>query len=311
MMQQWNVSVQREFAGSWLATAAYVGTRTTRLPYLRDINAPVFIPGASTVANVNSRRPMYPHFARFNLIESVINASYNSLQATLDRRFRSGFSLLMSYTFSKALTDVNNVLTGGTGGSQIPNDRRPEWGPADHDRTHALVTSWVYQFPQAGGNAVLRTLVNGWELNGILSMYSGPPISVTGTVDRALVAHPNRPNRLRDPRLPTDRDRDERIAAWFDRAAYAVQPNGTFGSAPRAEGQLRGPGDATVTLGVMKRFPGFRETHNTQLRGEFFNLLNRPNFNNPGTNIDQPATFGRITGAGAGRIIQLALKYTF
>ncbi len=312
MMQQWNLSLQREFVKDWLATVAYVGTRTTRLPYLRDINAPVFIPGASSAANLNARRPLAPNFARFNLIESVINARYNSLQATLDRRFSRGFSLLMSYTFSKALTDVNNVLTGGTGGSQIPNDRRPEWGPADHDRTHALVTSWVYQFPFTGGrNPVLRTLVKGWEANGILALYSGPPLAISGTVDRALVGHPNRPNRLSDPRLDTDRSRNDRIGTWFNRSAYAVQPNGAFGSAPRAEGQVRGPGDANFTLGLVKRFPGLREKHGAQLRGEFFNLLNRPNFNNPGTNIDQPATFGRITSAGNGRIIQLALKYTF
>lgn len=312
MMQQWNLSLQREIAKDWLVTAAYVGTRTTRLPYLRDINAPVFIPGASTAANLNSRRPMAPSFARFNLIESAINANYNSLQATLDRRFRSGFSVLVAYTFSKALTDVNNVLTGGTGGSQIPNDRRPEWGPADHDRTHALVTSWVYQLPGAAmSNAVGKNLLGGWEVNGILALYSGPPIGISGTVDRALVGHPNRPNRLRDSRLPEDRSRQARITDWFDRAAFAVQPNGAFGSAPRAEGQLRGPGDARVTLGVVKKFRGLREEHRAQLRGEFFNLLNRPNFNSPGTNIDQPATFGRITGAGDGRIVQLAVKYTF
>lgn len=312
MMQQWNFSLQREFVKDWLVTAAYVGTRTTRLPYLRDINAPTFIPGNSTVANLNSRRPMFPHFARFNLIESVINASYNSLQATVDRRFRNGFSVLMAYTFSKTLTDVNNVLTGGTGGSQIPDDRRPEWGPAAHDRTHALVTSWVYRFPGGGlRSGFARAVMGGWEANGILSLYSGPPLSISGTVDRALAGHPNRPNRLSDPRLPEDRDRATRILNWFDRNAYAVQPNGTFGSAPRAEGQLRGPGDATVTLGLMKGFRGIGESHRAQVRGEFFNLLNRPNFNSPGTNIDQPATFGRITGASDGRIIQLALKYIF
>ena len=44
-----------------------------------------------------------------------------------------------------------------------------------------------------------------------------------------------------------------------------------------------------------------------QLRGEFFNAFNQVNFNNPKTSC-RPATFGRITGAGAGRVIQLAAK---
>jgi len=66
-----------------------------------------------------------------------------------------------------------------------------------------------------------------------------------------------------------------------------------------------------VTLGVFKRFRGFRESHYLQFRTEMFNAFNRPNFSNPGTNLDTPAAFGRIVGAGDGRIIQFGLKYSF
>ena len=102
-MQQWNFGIQREFATNLLATVSYAGTRGTRIPYLRDINPAVYLPGQSTVANTNSRRPLYPDFARFSLAESVVNSSYHSLQATFDRRFSSGLTILASYTFSKAL----------------------------------------------------------------------------------------------------------------------------------------------------------------------------------------------------------------
>ena len=122
MMQQWNLGIQREFARNILATVSYAGTRGTRIPYLRDINPATYIPGQSTVANTNSRRPLYPDFARFSIAESVINSNYHALQASLDRRFASGLTVLASYTFSKSLTDMNTVLTNNGG---IPNPGRP------------------------------------------------------------------------------------------------------------------------------------------------------------------------------------------
>jgi hypothetical protein len=311
MMQQWNLNIQREITPNTIFTVGYAGTRGTRIPFVRDSNAPVYIPGQSTVANTNQRRPMYPQFARFNVMESGANSSYNSLQASVDRRLSKGVSILVAYTFSKALADLNTVLTGGTGASQDPYDRHPEWGPADLDRTHALVTSWVWQVPSAFHNPFANAVLGNWEVNGILALYSGAPLSITASQDRSRRAHPNRPNRLSDPRLSTDRSRSEQIGEYFNRASYVVNEIGEFGSAPRAEGQLRGPGEANVSLGIMKRFRGFAETHNFQFRGEMFNAFNRPNFNDPGTNIDQPASFGRITSAGDGRIVQLALKYIF
>lgn len=311
MMQQWNVGIQREFARNLLATVSYVGTRGTRIPYMHDINPAVYVPGQSTVANVNQRRPMYPDFARFSLVEAAVNSSYNSLQASLDRRFAHGFSLLMSYTFSKSLTDLNAVLTND-GGVQDPNNRALERAPADHDRTHALITSWLYTIPAPKNlNPWAKAILGGWEVNGIWSMFSGGPLGFFTSVDRALRGQPNRPDRLRDPRLESGRERKDFIARYFDTSAIVPNRTGTFGTAPRAEGQLRGPGSIGLTVGVNKQIRGFAESHFFQFRSEFFNLPNRPNFGGPGTNVDSPGGFGRITGAGDGRIIQFGLKYMF
>ncbi|HUQ94036.1 MAG TPA: TonB-dependent receptor [Bryobacteraceae bacterium] len=310
-MQQWNINIQREFARDWLVTIGYAGTRGTHIPYLRDINQARYIPGASTVANINQRRPLAPYFSRYSFIESVTNSSYNSLQASMDKRLSRGVSVLLSYTFSKALTDLNTVLTNN-GGVQDADYRRAEWGPGDFDRTHAFVASWVWQIPSAFskrgiGNAIL----GGWELNGIWSMYSGAPLQFATSQDRALRGQPNRPDRIKDPRLDTSRPRADLIAQYFDRTAFAANQIGQFGSAPRAEGQLQAPGTIDFTAGIMKRFRGIRESHNVQFRTELFNALNRPNFNAPGANPDAPANYGRITGAADGRIIQFGLKYIF
>jgi hypothetical protein len=310
MMQQWNVNVQRELAKDWLVTIGYAGSRGTRIPYLRDANAAIYIPGQSTVANTNQRRPLYPDFARLSIIESVVNSNYNSLQASLDKRLSKGVTVLVSYTFSKALTDLNSVLTNN-GGVQDPDNRRAEWGPADFDRTHALVASWVWQIPGPSASRILKAAFANWEVNGIVALYSGEPLQFTASQDRALRGQPNRPDRISDPRLDTSRPRADLITQYFDTSAIVPNQTGQFGNAPRAEGQLKGPGDATLTVGVSRRFRGILESHNVQFRAELFNALNRPNFNAPGTNVDSLSSFGRITSAADGRIIQLGLKYIF
>jgi hypothetical protein len=310
-MQQWNLNIQREFARDWLVTVGYAGSKGTHIPYLRDINQAVYVPGASTAANINQRRPLAPYFSRFSFIESVTNSSYNSLQASVDKRLSRGVTVLLSYTFSKALTDLNTVLTNN-GGVQDANNRRAEWGPGDYDRTHALVTSWVWQIPSPfGKRGIAHAIAGGWELNGIWSMYSGAPLQFATSQDRALRGQPNRPDRIKDPRMDTSRPRAELIAQYFDRSAFVANQTGQFGNAPRAEGQLKAPGPIDVTAGLMKRFRGIRESHQVQFRTELFNALNRPNFGAPGTNPDAPGNYGRITSAADGRIIQFGLKYIF
>jgi len=310
-MQQWNLNLQREIMRDWLVTAGYVGTRASRIPYLRDINAAVYIPGQSTVSNVNQRRPLYPYFSRLSMIESVVNSTYHSLQLSVDKRFAKGFSVLTSYTFSKTLTDLNTVLTND-GGVQDPNNRRLEWGPASFDRSHAFTSSWVWNVPAGRfSKGAAGVVLGGWQLNGILAMYSGAPLSITASQDRALRGQPNRPDRLSDASLSTDRSRAEYTLRYFNTSAYAPNQAGQFGSAPRAESKLRAPGSVNLTVGVMKNFRGLAESHRVQFRGELNNLPNRPNFNAPGANIDSTSSFGRITSAGDGRVIQLGLKYIF
>jgi len=313
MMQQWNLSIQREFARDWLGTVAYVGTRGTRIPYLADINPAVYIPGASTVANTNQRRPLYPDFARFSMVQSVVNSSYHSLQASLDHRLAKGLTVLAAYTFSKALDDsAENAVLTNDGGVQNPNNRMAEWAPPSFDRTHVFVASWVWNIPFGSGTrGVERVLLHGWELNGIWSASTGAPLGFTASQDRALRGQPNRPDRLADARITADRTKAQMIAQYFNTAAFAPNATGQFGSAPRADGQLAAPGQITLTVGIFKTFRGLTETHKLQFRTEIFNALNRANFGAPGTNIDAPGSFGRITSASDGRIIQFALKYIF
>jgi hypothetical protein len=218
---------------------------------------------------------------------------------------------MLAYTFSKTLADQDSVLTN-TGGEIDPDNRRIEWGPANFDRRHALVLSSIWHIPSgAPRRGVAGVVFSNWELNTIFGLYAGPPVSIVSSVDRTLRARPNRPDRIKDPRLPLDRTRAAQIDQYFDRTAYVPNQPGTAGTAPRAEGQLQAPGEINVTLGIFKSFRGALESHRIQFRTEMFNAVNRPNFGAPGSNIDAPASFGRITSAADGRIVQLGLKYIF
>jgi hypothetical protein len=95
---------------------------------------------------------------------------------------------------------------------------------------------------------------------------------------------------------------------WFNRAAFAVNPNGSFGETLR--GEYFGPSRQTVDMGLFKNFR-FTTDVNFQFRAEFFNLFNTVNFNNPGTTVSSASTFGRITAAQDPRIMQFGFKFVF
>jgi hypothetical protein len=295
-------------ARDYLITVAYVGTKGTHLLLRHNRNAATYIPGRSTLANLNDRRPFYPPLTIVEMIESSGNSSFHSGQISLDKRFRSGFSVLSSYTFGKSL---DTQVGGFAAFPQNPDDYSAERGPSSYDRAHSFVNSWVWEVPApAGWRGFRRQALAGWQLSGIVMMYSGTPLALGASQDRALRGLPNRPDRLRSAALSPGRARGELVARYFDTTAYSPNLAGQFGSAPRSDSQLRGPGSVDTNLSVSKQFR-FTERHGLLFRTEFFNAINRPNFANPGVNIDSRATFGRISSAADGRIIQFALKYSF
>jgi hypothetical protein len=99
------------------------------------------------------------------------------------------------------------------------------------------------------------------------------------------------------------------ILQWFDAAAFANPANFTFGDS--GVNILRGPGSWNVDSVLSKNFALGADARVLQFRFEAFNLFNHANFGQPNANINTPAQVGRIFGAGAPRILQLALKLNF
>jgi hypothetical protein len=179
-----------------------------------------------------------------------------------------------------------------------------------------VAASWVWSPEYTIANRALRAVANGWTITGFHRIQSGSPLVFTMGTDVAQngILQPNGQYALLKSGMTADdvrrdhSDTADMLAAYFNTAAFvplADVPRGIYGDAQR--GLIYGPGDVNTDLAILRHLNvggGAR----LQLRAEMFNLFNKANFSNPNTNLSSGTSFGRITGAGAGRVIQLAAK---
>lgn len=330
--QDWNFSIERSFATTWLFQVSYVGTEGTHLPRFVEGNPAVYIPGQSTEANANQRR-IYsgctlsqPNcvYGSVGLISGIANSSYNALEASLQKRFGQGLSLLASYTFSKALDDVSTFnITGSESQSvagendlaQNPFDLAVERGRSMFDARNRFVLSYEWSLPFfSHPQNWYQHLLGNWQTNGIATLMSGTPftvytdtnVSLQGSAPEISGFSSNRPNLIANPN-----NGPQTVQQWFSLAAFQqlnpVTQAGQFGSEGR--NVVQGPGFAQFDFSVFKNV-ALTETKSLQFRVEFFNLFNRPNFMLPNNDISSPA-FGQIQQALPPRLTQLAAKFYF
>lgn len=174
------------------------------------------------------------------------------------------------------------------------------------------MASWNYLLPfRASGP--LRQAVEGWQLNGILSLYGGIPFSVASANNTLNIGSGTRADRLREGSLPAS---ERTVQRWFDTEAFATPGAQKFGNSGR--NILRGPGTKQLDISLFKAFPFSADGgRRIEFRTEAFNLTNTQQFNNPSATFGH-AGFGTITSAGApltlqrtSRQVQLALKVYF
>jgi hypothetical protein len=171
--------------------------------------------------------------------------------------------------------------------------------------THRMTIGMNYRLGLAeNANGFVGALAKGWQVNGIAVIQTGTPFTVTNLSARSNTGGGDRPNTIADPNLPGG---ERTITRWFNTAAFAPQPNGTFGDTP--QNSVWGPGAATVDLSFFKDFD-LSTDRQLQVRVETFNLFNRANFTNPNGQFGG-TSFGVISSAGPARNIQLAVKFLF
>ncbi len=308
-VQGFNFNVQRQVFKDFAIQLGYVGRLGRKLIMGHSANPAIYGPGA-TLANTNARR-IYKGFGDLRSISSLANSGYNGVQAEFTKRFSGGYSLQGAYTFSRSI-DMRSGIAAVAATSPNVFDLNSEIGLSDYHAKHIANFSWIWDLPEpAVGGAFLRALAGGWQINGLVNLRSGLPVNVVSGTDAALSGTNNqRPNVAGDPILPGGRSRAETIAAWFDRTRFVAAATGTFGNTGR--NALIGPGQAVMNAGLFRTFklPG-REGLRLQIRSEFFNVTNRVNLGQPNANLASGANMGRITSAGAARVIQFAAKVQF
>ena len=140
-----------------------------------------------------------------------------------------------------------------------------------------------------------------------LNIVMGTDVAIDGTGQQGL-QHAQLVSGITHSDIPVNHaNRNDFVARFFNTSAYvpiAQIPLGTYGNGGR--NIISGPASSVTNLSAMKDFR-VREPMKLQLRGEFFNAFNQVNFGNPDQQRTS-ASFGRIRGAGAGRVAQLALK---
>jgi len=301
IVQQWNLNLQQQLGTSYVITLAYAGSKGNHLYMQNQGNPGIY----GRPGNLNQRRPLYPTFGSITDMSSQGNSTYHALQVTLNKRLSKGFTVLANYTFGKLLDDASSDGDAPAN----PWNIAAEKGHSDFDITHRFAASYIWELPKLRNrHAALRSVLGHWEINGIVVLESGRWLTVVSGQDRSGTGvNEDRADVVGNWRLPEGRSRSEKIARWFNTDAFVVNAPGTFGTAGR--NIIPGPGQIDLTFGLFKNIP-IRESHRLQFRAEIFNLFNRVNLGNPNTNRSS-GNFGRITGAGDPRVVQLALKYLF
>jgi hypothetical protein len=310
--QQWNLSYERQLAGNWKISVAYMGSKATHLRTSTEENPAVYIAGNSTVANTQSRRMLTllnpvqgAFYSNITFADDGVNTNYNALRASAQHRFSHGFTLLSVYTWSHCLQDAETYGNRNSLGStqyEDTYDRNLDHGPCDTDLTQNFNNSLVYETPKFS-NRLTDQLLGHWQVGGLITVHTGFPFNpLTGVDDSRTGVGLDRPNVAGNPY-----EKNLNTLVWINPAAFSANALGTFGSA--GYNSLRGPRDFDVDANVTRSFR-IREHMDFDLRFEFFNLLNHVNFATPVASLSS-ASFGIIQSAADPRILQLAAKFKF
>lgn len=235
--------------------------------------------------------------------EWIGSSSYNSFQATVQRRLHNGLSLLGTYTHA------SNISCGNLGYRAPVDNRKLDCGPAAvaPDR---MVVAATYQLPFGSGRhwlakGIIGNLAGGWDLNALTTFQNGAFLTPTLATNNCSCGNAwGAPNVVGDPYAGFTRT----LNANFNTAAFAAPSNFTIGNA--RIGMLRGNHVSTTDVNAQKNFSLPREGMSIQFRAELYNVFNHPVFGNPTTAFGTP-TFGRVLASSNQRAAQFGLKLLF
>jgi hypothetical protein len=320
-MQNWNLNLEQELTHNLALQLGYVGSKGTKLVRLRDANQP----------DIFGNRNNFPQYGFVDEFAPISSSTYDALQATLRTRDYHGLSGFAGYTWSKSLDDASDGIDFNFATVALPQDSNnlaAERGPSNFDTRHRFTAAFTYDVPRFGGP---KRLSAGWQLNTIVSAQSGRPVPIvnsndTSGADSNVFPTPSnfhqRPNVVPGVNpVNSNWESGPDTIGYLNGAAFADPPFGTFGNLGR--NAIYGPRFWNLDFAMTKN-TAITERLNLQLRAEFFNIFNHPNFALPNffvlpgesqqglvTQTPDQAQTNPGLGGGGPRVIQLAAKITF
>jgi hypothetical protein len=335
--QHWHLTLERELFKSYLVSAAYVGTKGTKLTRLVTPNlGPNVVPNAIfglapgvpplllAANNFFAGRPN-PNLGPYQIFENAASSNYHALQLESRKRFSSGYTFTAAYTWSHAIDEVSDVfpLAGAPVLPQDSTDPGLERGDASYDVRHRFTTSLIWDLPfyrgQTGG---IADVLGGWQVAGAFQYHSGQPFTLNVPFDANLDGNlTDRPSTT-DGLIFLDEHGPERVRLQSGqnflnfvnvRGGFnplTFEPFLVAGTGFVGRNTVRADNFINLDVALSKNFR-FTETQGLLFRTEVFNLFNRANFGIPVRVIGAPGFGSSINTVNPARIIQFALKYNF
>lgn len=314
--QNWNLSVEHSFLKNTSVEVRYLGSAGTHQNTRINLNQPTDYDPANPLP-VSARR-IFPLFGETMSRSFGLSSNYNAGVVNVRHESHS-LVLTAAYTISKSL-DTRSGEDGaggnelaGWGGPMDSHNLRRDYGPSTFNIKHRAVFSFVHVLPVGHGERFLsnapgpaNAVIGGWSLNGIVTLQSGFPMSIGAADTQGLIdTFAQRANQVGNP-YPSGFHKS--AAHWFDPAAFAQPAPGVYGNTSRDN--LVAPGLVNFDMSLFKNF-NITERARFQFRAETFNTFNHTNFNGPDPNVQDGPSFGTISGASPGRVVQLAGKMIF
>jgi hypothetical protein len=307
--QVWNISVERQLMANMSFRAAYVGTHGTHL--YRDLQLDQCNPAVAAITPPPACLPFFsvaPTITEIHQRNGDGYSHYNSGQFELQKRTNIGLTLIGSYTWSKMIDNVSNVV--------YPYDDRLNRGLSSgfkgSDIPHNLTVSYNYDLPFGRGrtwlsdaSGTMNYIVSGWSASGITTFQSGVPLQITVAENLLGNLGGSNPADLTCKHVSEPKT----VSEWFDTNCFANPAPFTFGNS--GIGHVRGPGISNWDFSLAKATPLGAESRQLRFEANFFNLFNTPHFSNPGTTFGAGG-FGVIGSTRLPpRYIQFGLKLSF
>jgi hypothetical protein len=330
-IEQASFGPQVQISSNTVMELIWVGNWGRKMNRLRNANQGI-VTGFSTptqaivqfpYANLNTSTTAIAGAGTHSFLEYATNdgdTSYNALELNVRRQIVKGLGYQVSYTWSHAMADFVDNLTGGST-PQNAYDYSQEMSNSPFDQRHRFVASGEWKLPFGKDGWVMNNdsktarFLGNWQLNGILTLQTGLPLSVTAADNSQTGGnHAAYANCVSNPFANTTTSRSAISTqgvpgVYVNPSAFSTPTSGTFGSCrPRL---LHGPGSENVDLSLFKQFP-LGEVRKIELRFEFFNAFNHANFANPAASLTNTATFGKVSATvNDPREIQMAGKFYF